>query len=154
MTAYPNTAFGGCHCGAIRYRVSGQPQFVGCCHCKDCRGTTGAPMAVFVTYSADNILFASEQRKIYASSPGVARTFCSNCGTPLSYEAEWAGQTVIGLHVSTFDEPGNFPPDKHVFDVDRINWFHVADTLPRYWTVPGEGGPINVGPSDGQLEDS
>jgi len=153
MTAYPNEATGGCHCGAIRYQVSGQPEFVGCCHCKDCRGSTGAPMTVFVTYLGDRVQFTAGQRKIYASSPGIARTFCADCGTPLSYEAEWAGQTVIGLYVSTLDEPDNFPPDKHVFDVDRIGWFHVADTLPRYLTVPGEGGPDSVGPSVGQRGD-
>ena len=28
---------GGCHCGAIRYEVEGEPQHSALCHCSDCR---------------------------------------------------------------------------------------------------------------------
>ena len=37
---------GGCHCGAVRYRISvnGPPMHVALCHCSDCRKSSGAPM--------------------------------------------------------------------------------------------------------------
>ena len=92
------------------------------------------------------VRFTKGDRKKYESSPGVFRTFCSECGTPLSYEAPWAGKVVIGFHVGTLDEPERFPPDKHVFDVDRIPWFEMADHLPRFHKVPGDDGPVRHGP--------
>jgi len=138
---------GGCHCGAIRYEVFGKPDYVACCHCTDCRKTTGAPVAVFATYLEKQVRFIKGERKVYNSSPGVRRTFCSDCGTPLSYEAEWAGDIVIGFFISTLDEPEKFPPEKHVFDKDRIPWFDVSDHLPRYHKVPGEE-PDRFGPME------
>jgi hypothetical protein len=103
-------------------------------------------MVVFVTYVQDQVRFTGAERKVYASSPGVSRTFCGECGTPLSYEAEWAGQTVVGLYISTLDHPEKFPAEKHVFETDRISWFDVADSLPRYLKLPGEGAPDRIGP--------
>ncbi len=143
-------AEGGCHCGANRFEISGEPEYVACCHCMDCRKSTGAPMAVFVTCLDTQVRFTKGERSVYSSSPGVARTYCGDCGTPLSYEAEWKGDTVIGFYISTLDKPEDFPPEKHVFDADRISWFHVADDLPRYLTVPGTSGPDYIGPSVGR----
>lgn len=137
---------GGCHCGANRFEISGEPEYVACCHCVDCRKSTGAPMVVFVNCLEAQVRFTKGERKVYSSTPGVARTYCGDCGTPLAYEAEWNGEMVIGFYVSTMDHPENFPPEKHVFDADRINWFHVADDLPRYLKVPGKGGPDSTGP--------
>ena len=34
---------GGYACGAIRYRCSGAPRYMGNCHCRDCRQAPGAP---------------------------------------------------------------------------------------------------------------
>src|SRR5262249_14890443 len=38
------TMTGGCHCGAIRYALVGEPKFHALCHCTDCRRHAGAPM--------------------------------------------------------------------------------------------------------------
>ncbi len=32
---------GGCNCGAIRYRIEGEPLAVAACHCTRCRGQSG-----------------------------------------------------------------------------------------------------------------
>ncbi len=147
MSEEREKAFGGCHCGAVRYEVIGKPDYVACCHCESCRKTTGAPMVVYSTYLKEQVRFTKGERKIYESSPGVGRTFCSNCGTPLTYEAEWGGQTVIGFFISTLDRPEEFPPERHVFDADRISWFDVADQLPRYRGVPAGKEPDRFGPA-------
>ena len=39
---------GGCGCGAVRYRVTGAPQWASHCHCRDCRRTAGAPYVTYV----------------------------------------------------------------------------------------------------------
>ena len=140
------TASGGCHCGAVRFEVRGKPDFVGCCHCNDCRRSTGAPITIYPTFPETKVNFTTGERKRYESSPGAYRTFCSDCGTSLTYEAFWNGSVVVGVHISTLDEPERFPPDKHVFDCDRISWFDVSDNLPRFHTVPGKDKPVRHGP--------
>ncbi len=39
---------GGCHCGAIRYRIEGPPPESGYCHCRDCQQTSGSPAQVWM----------------------------------------------------------------------------------------------------------
>jgi|APSaa5957512535_1039671.scaffolds.fasta_scaffold83505_3 hypothetical protein len=52
------------------------------------------------------------------------------------------------IYVSTLDEPDLFPPKNHVFHGDKISWFDVADKLPRFLGMPGEGKePDSFGPS-------
>lgn len=43
-------AKGQCHCGAIRYEVSGEPVYHALCHCRDCRRSAGAPMVAWALF--------------------------------------------------------------------------------------------------------
>lgn len=139
-------AEGGCYCGAVRYEALGKPDYVAYCHCDDCRKSTGAPVVTYSVYPENQVRFVNGKRKVFEPEPGIHRTFCSDCGTPLSYESEWDDQIVIGVFIGTLDDPSAFPPEKHVFDLDRISWFDVSDHLPRYYQVPGDKGPSRYGP--------
>lgn len=123
---------GGCHCGAVRYAARGEPLYVPYCHCYSCRKSTGAPVVAFVMFEARQVEFTRGERKTYFSSPGVRRGFCADCGTPLSYEADWGGKAVVEVYVGTLDEPEHVTPDRHVFFGERLEWFDVSDALPRY----------------------
>jgi hypothetical protein len=37
---------GGCRCGAVRYRLRGEPFKAGLCHCTDCRRETVRPSSI------------------------------------------------------------------------------------------------------------
>ncbi len=79
---------GGCMCGAVRYKVSGEPFWIGHCHCASCRRHTGAPVVTFVALKEDQVAFTKGERRKYNSSPGVERAFCGQCGTPLTWEGQ------------------------------------------------------------------
>jgi hypothetical protein len=132
MSDHTGPVTGGCMCGAVRYEVIGKPMEIGDCHCHSCRRHTGAPVVIFVMFEANNVRFVGRERSIYNSSPGVKRAFCSNCGTPLSWEGNHEGHEIIEFHISTFDKPDDFVPDRHWYHDERITWFDVADDLPRY----------------------
>ncbi len=138
---------GGCHCGAVRYEAVGKPVYVPYCHCETCRKTTGAPVVLFVMFEKEQVRFIKGERKIYASSPGVGRAFCPDCGTPLSYEGEWGGKTIIEVHAGTLDDPEIFVPDRHAFYGERISWFDVADQLPRHNASSVGTQPDSYGPA-------
>ena len=137
---------GGCHCGAVRYEAKGDPLYVPYCHCASCRKTTGAPVVMFVNFDAKAIKFIVGERKTYLSSPNVKRTFCADCGTPLSYEGDWGGNAIIEVYVGTLDDPEAFAPDRHVFYGERIKWFDVDDQLPRYNGSSAGAQPDGYGP--------
>ena len=140
---------GGCLCGAVRYQVTGEPIWVGHCHCETCRRHTGAPVVTFVCFKEGQVAFTKGERQIYSSSPGVGRAFCNRCGTPLT----WEGKSnlsergkILEFHISTLDDPNAFTPMNHLFYKERIAWFDVADDLPRYHGFDFNSEVIRRGP--------
>jgi hypothetical protein len=69
--------------------------------------------------------------KVYKSSPGVERTFCENCGTPLSFRSQKMSG-VMHLYVAALEEPEKFEPTFHVAWEEKLPWLKVADNLPTY----------------------
>ena len=138
---------GGCHCGAVRYEVVGSPVYVPYCHCESCRKTSGAPVVMYVMFERPQVRFTKGDRKFYRSSATAERGFCGDCGTPLTWESDWGGKTVTEVHISTLDNPEQFPPDRHVFHAERLSWFDVADRLPRYSGTSVNTAPVSHKPS-------
>ena len=139
---------GGCMCGAVRYTATGEPSRVLHCHCKSCRGHTGAAMATLAVFRADQISFSGDERKRYDSAPGVERSFCANCGTSLTWETVFGDEgPMCAIHISSFDDPEALPATGHSFYAERISWFDVADDLPRHEGFVAGSAPLRFGPS-------
>ena len=139
---------GGCMCGAVRYEARGESFSIAHCHCHSCRKNNGGPVVTLAGYLKSQVTFSGKERSLYASSPAVLRAFCSNCGTPLTWEGD-AGELgqVIELHISTFDDPEAMVPTCHAFYPERISWFDVADDLPRYEGFPEDSVVLCHGPA-------
>jgi len=124
-------AEGGCRCGAVMVRASGDPTVVVYCHCRDCRRSSGAPVSLWAGYRAERVGLTGGEPKVYESSPGIYRSFCGACGTPISFEDErLPGETY--LPVGVFDDPESFEPEKHDWVSRRLSWFDVRDGLLRH----------------------
>jgi hypothetical protein len=138
---------GGCHCGAVRYSATGAPIYVPYCHCESCRKTSGAPVVLYVMFEQQDVRFTQGVRKRYRSSPGVHRSFCPDCGTPLAWEGNWGRKEIIEFHIGTLDDPEAVRPDRHAFFGERIGWFDVHDRLPRFNGSSTDAEPDSHGPS-------
>lgn len=116
---------GRCLCGAVRYRAEGAPKWIANCHCASCRRATGAPMATYAGFAAERLAYVAGAPERFASSPGVTRSFCGRCGTPLTYEgARWPGE--VHVLVGTMDRPEDFPPTGDAFVEEQLPWLHLA----------------------------
>lgn len=123
MTTHPNPE-GGCLCGVIRYRLSGEPKGVNLCHCQSCRRATGGPAVGFIDMPPGGFMWIDVKPAIYMSSPGVRRSFCPTCGTSLTYEADdLPGE----MHIlsATLDDPAPWAPTEAYFNSDRIAWLKI-----------------------------
>lgn len=120
---------GHCLCGQLSFEANGEPRWVAYCHCASCRRHTGSPVTCFVNFKSKEIRFSGE-RRLYVSSPGVTRSHCATCGTPISYETDKRGDE-IDLYLNTFENPEDFRPQGHAFFEERIGWFDTRDELPR-----------------------
>lgn len=89
----------------------------------------------YAGYMEKSVKFSGIMRKKINSSGDVNRSFCSNCGTPVSYESgSWPGE--IHLMVSNFENPNEFTPILHTQIKDKIKWIHLGDDLPKYERFP------------------
>ena len=132
---------GGCLCGALRFEAAGAPLWIIHCHCQSCRRNTGSAVATFVGYAVESFAYLKGTPKTYSSSPGVTRSFCGDCGTPLTYEAErYPGE--VHVYVCTLDRPQDFVPRAHVHTGEQLPWLHLEDGLPRYRTTSRDAEPI------------
>jgi len=86
-------------------------------------------VACFVNMPLSSVSFSGE-RACFTSSPGVTRSHCARCGTPIGYENAKRPDE-IDLYVNAFEHPESFAPGLHVFESERLPWFDTADRLPR-----------------------
>jgi len=69
----------------------------------------------------------------FASSPPVWRTFCAQCGSPLTYRHRDRADS-IDVTVATLDDPNALAPQYHVWTEDALRWEPTCAGLPRHRT--------------------
>jgi hypothetical protein len=122
---------GGCFCGRIRYEARGEPFNATICHCADCRRVTGAPVVAWFSVMPSALRFVSGEPKRFASSAAVVRSFCPDCGTPLTFQHR-GFPAEIDITTCSLDDPELVPPRDHVRTRRRLSWIHLADGLPKH----------------------
>jgi len=120
---------GGCLCGAVRYRIDGEPLSSGTCQCRTCRKASAAAIVPWLHLDAAKFAFSAGQPVEFKSSPSVTRSFCGRCGTPLTYWTTSYGRT-IDVTTCSLDDPEAFPPIGHVWTSHKLSWVKLADGLP------------------------
>jgi hypothetical protein len=121
---------GRCFCGAVRIAATAEPFQVSWCHCKDCRRQTGAPAVVWAGFRLGDVTFEGAPKR-RQSSAQVVRSFCAECGTPMTYEHdELAGE--IYVHAGLFDEADRLVPDRAAYVTSKLFWMHLEDGLTKF----------------------
>jgi hypothetical protein len=121
---------GACFCGAIIAQRRGEPFWICYDHDADCRRAIGSPLVVWVGYRPDQIKVIKGSPKSFSKTKGVIRTFCSDCGSPVSYLDEGISNELY-IALGFFDHPERFRPEAHAFWSERLPCIELSDTLPR-----------------------
>ncbi|MGH8465111.1 MAG: GFA family protein [Pseudomonas sp.] len=124
-----DTYEGGCHCGALRYRVQGPLNDVAHCHCSVCRRVSGGLLVTWATLPCANFQWLSGTPRSYDSSPSCVRYFCSRCGAHLALATDLSPET-IDITITTLDNPEVAQPRKHIWTDSRLPWLHLDEHLP------------------------
>lgn len=133
------TVTGGCHCGAIRYELEGEPLTHALCHCTDCRRHAGAPMVGWTMYPLSALQLVKGSPRTYESSKEGRRRFCPDCGTGLFYENAEMLPGLIDVQSATYDDPNAVPAQAHIQIAERIRWMEHVHELPAFDRFPPQG---------------
>lgn len=115
---------GGCQCGAVRFHLEGALGEPSVCHCRMCQKAFGGFYAPLAGVREAKLEWTRGEPKRFRSSNHVLRGFCSDCGTPLTYEAPDG----MALAIGAFDDPSSLAP--------AVQWGREAalpyvDDIPR-----------------------
>ncbi|KAI9002145.1 glutathione-dependent formaldehyde-activating, GFA [Hyaloraphidium curvatum] len=120
---------GGCQCGKVRFRAVGQLGDSSVCYCRMCQKASASQALALV--KVGDVQWTRSPPSWFQSSNVVRRAFCSNCGTPLAYEAPDG----LALAVLAFDQPDLFPP-KLAWGVEgKLPWCDTLPGLPEKHTL-------------------
>ena len=127
-------AEGGCSCRFVRYRMSGAPMIVHCCHCRWCQRESGAAFALNAMIEADRVTLIDGEVEVVvtpsASGKGQRISRCPRCRVALWSNYAGAGDTIHFVRVGTLDEPDRLPPDVHIFTASKQPWVVLAPHVP------------------------
>ncbi len=100
---------GGCVCGAIRYRVRGEPLRAYVCHCTFCQRFTGSAFGVLTWFDEENVEvegdgITTHDHTVDGTDRWYRLHFCSRCGTTfMAYTERRPGlRYIMG---GTYDDP-------------------------------------------------
>jgi len=134
---------GGCACGAVRYRVSGDLRPVVACHCSQCRKAF-TNYGAFTAARREGLAIDNEDAVTwFDSSPGVRRGFCRRCGSALFWDN--AGNSFTSIAAGTLDQPSGLKQVRHIFVADKADFYEIGDGLEQL--PQGQGG--NTWPKTG-----
>lgn len=146
MSAQTDVHDGGCACGYVRFRMKSRPLIVHCCHCSWCQRQNGSAFAVNALIEADRVqLLQGDVVDITVPSPSGASQRISRC--PNCQVAVWSyylvmsggiGDLVRFIRVGTLDDPGQLPPDVHIYTSSKQPWVVVppgASAVDEYYVT-------------------
>ena len=128
---------GGCHCGAVRYEVEGEPVHNAICHCSDCRASAGAPMVAWLAVKAEQFTQTSGEVTTYTGKTGSQRQFCPKCGTGLFFRNEQFLPGLVDIQAATLDDGDKVAPQAQVQCAERLSWVTEINELPAFDRFPG-----------------
>jgi hypothetical protein len=126
---------GSCLCGAVRFTSVAATMFASHCHCETCRRAHAAPFVTWTAVPVGSLRIDGEATlRRYGSSPGVTRSFCGTCGTPLFF---WGDDAPDRVYVpaavwGALDRA----VDGHVSYEEHVAWVEGLQGLP---CVVGKG---------------
>lgn len=131
---------GGCYCGSVRYKASGDPLFKGQCHCRECQYIAGGAANLTMAIPEAGFTYTKGKPKQFTRTDienAVTREFCGDCGTSLATRAPGLPGAIL-LKVGSFDDPAIFEgPQVAIYTCDKQPFHEIADGVPCFEGLPG-----------------
>jgi hypothetical protein len=132
---------GGCQCGEIRYRITGEPVWLTVCHCNECKRQSGGAFGMSLRMrEADVKLICGEPKRWVRPSDNAGPVichFCGTCGTRLLHER--AGSGFLRIKPGTLDDPSQLSPRFEGWTKRKAPWLTIEGLEASFEGQPPSG---------------
>jgi hypothetical protein len=129
---------GGCQCGLVRYRLSGEPLMINICHCAECQRQSGSAFGMSLMVPAHSLVVEGLLKE-FARTADSGRTlrcfFCPECGTRIYHQPAYAAG-VVNLKPGTLDDRSWLRPSAHFWTSSRQPWVDLPAGVPQHERQP------------------
>ena len=122
------TSTGRCMCGQVRYSVQGPLRDIICCHCEQCRRSSGHFVAATACRKANFRLLEHATLKWYSLKPGLRRGFCDACGSSLFFE-DLNGER-MSIAAGTLDATLGLKIAAHIYAAEAGDYYRIDAGVP------------------------
>jgi hypothetical protein len=130
---------GGCQCGAVRYRLDGEPVLLGVCHCRECQRQSGSAFGMSLIMSKEHFTLLRGTLKRFTRSSDSGRplicSFCPECGTRIHHEPAYL-EGVINVKPGTLDDTSWLKPIGQAWTASKQPWVDLGAELPAFAGQP------------------
>ncbi len=134
-----NSREGGCQCGAVRYRLEGEPVALVACHCTECQRQSGSAfgMSLIVPKHAFQLLSGEPKQfdRTADSGRSVECAFCPACGTRIYHEPSSRKDT-LNIKPGTLDDTSWLSPALHVWTKSKQPWVLIPEGVRSFEGQP------------------
>jgi hypothetical protein len=125
---------GGCLCGGVRFEVTEPLVSASWCHCTRCQRRTGSSASpnARIAPGSLRVLSGEEHVRCYQPPDGMAKCFCSTCGSHL-WSRSPEDPDVFSIRMGALDEDPGIRPSLRQFVAYAASWDPIPDDgLPRF----------------------
>lgn len=128
---------GSCLCGQVRFEISSSIQELHYCHCSMCRKAHGSAFSAFAMSPRAAFQYAAGESLVtsFRSSPSISRSFCSTCGSNLTFDFEGLPESIF-VSMGAIDGDPGLRGSGHIFVASKAPWFEITDALPQFPEYP------------------
>ena len=120
---------GGCLCGAVRYRVRGEPIGITLCHCTDCQKQSGSAFSMSMVLRREQLSIEAGDVATYHcladSGADKHAYFCRNCGGRI-YNTLSSMPETLNLKPGTLDDTSWLSPQLQVWTKSKQPWLTMG----------------------------
>ncbi|MFM5192331.1 GFA family protein [Aeromonas media] len=125
-----------CLCGAVALTLPDQFDYMGNCHCSECRKFSGGDYASVGGLDGNKVTIVKGDEAIgrYQKSAETTLAFCRHCGSSLFSQKSSSGK--INLRLGVLDDVPSQRPAFHIFVGSKAPWHQIGDDCPQFDARP------------------
>ena len=126
---------GGCHCGAVRYRLAIEDlPAIYCCHCLKCQSWAGSAFTEQAPVAEDKLSVEGPVAEYSFTNPSGSTSHqrvCGVCHTRI-YNTNSARPGLAMVRAGTLDRSNELVPRGHIWVKRKQPWVVIADDVPQW----------------------